>query len=190
MYGVHLETDNFNLKDFNLKYAKDVFEGCVSQSDIMRFLNFEPYDDLNEYMDFMQKTIERISQKGNTEYRWLIVPKNEDTAIGIISANEYDLGYKLGYYIRKSAQGKGVMTEVMNFVIDYLFSVGVDTVFSIHDEENIASGRLMDKCGMRKIGVEHNHKIRAGFENRTMITKAINREERIKQNEIKRGSYY
>ncbi|MFR5874973.1 MAG: GNAT family N-acetyltransferase [Eubacterium sp.] len=173
MYGINLETDNFYLKDFNLQYAKDIFEGCVSQSDVMKFLNFEPYTDFNDYKRFMQNTIERIKEKGNTEYRWLIIPKNEDIAIGILSANQYELGYKLGYYIRKSAQGKGVMTEIMNFIIQYLFSIGVDTVFSIHDIENIASGKLMDKCGMKLVSVETNHTIRKGFENRTMITKAI-----------------
>lgn len=185
MYGINLETENFYLKDFDLKYAKDIFDGCVSQADVMKFLNFEPYDDLGEYKNFMRKTIERISQENNTEYRWLIIPKNKDEAIGIISANEYDLGYKLGYYIRKSAQGRGVMTEVMNFVLDYFFSMGVDTVFSIHDVENIPSGKLMDKCGLKQISVEHNHKIREGFENRTMITKAISRDERINTNDDK-----
>lgn len=69
----------------------------------------------------MQNTIDRIKQKNNLEYRWLIIPKKQDIAIDIISANEYDLGYKLGYYIRKSYQGKGVMTEVMKYIIQYLF---------------------------------------------------------------------
>lgn len=177
MFGIHLETDNFYLKDFDLKYAEDIFDGCVSQKDVMQFLNFEPYTDLDEYKRFMQRTIERIRQTNNTEYRWLIIPKNRDIAIGIISANEYALGYKLGYYIRKSYQGKGVMSEVMHYIIQYLFSVGVKTVFSIHDAENIASGKLMDKCGMKQIAVENKHTIRPGFENRTMITKAIYKEE-------------
>ena len=70
------------------------------------------------------------------------------------------------------------MTEVMKFFIQYLFSFGVETVFSIHDIENIASGKLMDKCGMKQIAVVNNHTIRLGFENRTMITKAIYRGEK------------
>lgn len=178
MFGINLEMENFYLKDFDLKYAEDIFEGCVSQKDVMKFLNFEPYTDLNAYKNFMQNTIDRIKQKNNLEYRWLIIPKKQDIAIGIISANEYDLRYKLGYYIRKSYQGKGVMTEVMKYIIQYLFSIGVETVFSIHDIENIASGKLMDKCGMKQIAVVNNHTIRLGFENRTMITKAIYRGEK------------
>lgn len=36
----------------------------------------------------------------------------------------------------------------------------------------------MDKCGMKQIAVVNNHTIRLGFENRTMITKAIYRGEK------------
>lgn len=175
MYGINLETENYYLKDFDLKYANDIFDGCVSQADVMRYLNFEPYTDLDAYIDFMRKTIDRIKKENNTEYRWLIIPKNKDEAIGIVSANEYETGYKLGYYLRKTEQGKGIMTEIMNFLIHYLFSLGIECVFSIHDTENIASGKLMDKCGMKPISIEYNHTIRSGFENRTMITKAIYR---------------
>ncbi|WKZ30941.1 MAG: GNAT family N-acetyltransferase [Candidatus Dojkabacteria bacterium] len=47
-------------------------------------------------------------------------------------------------------QGKGYATEALNRLIEFCFSLeGVHKIFGECDKENIASQRIMEKCGMK-----------------------------------------
>ena len=50
--------------------------------------------------------------------------------------------------------GKGYMTEAVSAMIDYLLNtVGANRILARFDPNNIASGRVMEKCGMKFEGV-------------------------------------
>ena len=58
---------------------------------------------------------------------------------------------EVGYFIDSKEWNKGYATEALNAAIEELFIVGFKRVVAAHFEENIASGRVMQKCGMKKI---------------------------------------
>ena len=60
----------------------------------------------------------------------------------------------MGYFISSKEWNKGYATEAFKAVIDELFSMGFKTVLAAHFIENPASGKVMEKCGLKRIDKE------------------------------------
>ncbi len=58
---------------------------------------------------------------------------------------------ELGYLISPKEWNKGYATEALSASISELFRMGFKAVECAHFEENPASGKVMQKCGMQKI---------------------------------------
>ena len=61
-----------------------------------------------------------------------------------------DKKIEMGYFIKSSLWNNGFATETLKAVIEELFRIGFETVICSHFEENLASGRVMQKSGMKK----------------------------------------
>lgn len=57
-------------------------------------------------------------------------------------------GIEIGYFISSKHWGNGYATEAFKAVIQELFKMGYQKVYAGHFENNPASGRVMQKCGM------------------------------------------
>ena len=55
---------------------------------------------------------------------------------------------ELGYVIHPSFKNNGYATETLNACLDLIFKSGFQTVMAGAFEENLASQRVMQKCGM------------------------------------------
>lgn len=58
---------------------------------------------------------------------------------------------EVGYCLHPNYWNKGYATEALDAAIKELFRIGYKTVVAAHFIENPASGRVMQKCGMKKI---------------------------------------
>lgn len=58
---------------------------------------------------------------------------------------------EVGYCLHPNYWNKGYATEALEVAIKELFRIGYKTVVAGHFAENLASGRVMQKCGMTKI---------------------------------------
>ena len=85
----------------------------------------------------------------NNVYNWVIELKETNEAIGSISVvnlEEMNKSCEIGYCIGSEYWSKGITTEALQNVIDYLFrEVGVNRICAKHDIENMASGEVMKK---------------------------------------------
>lgn len=63
---------------------------------------------------------------------------------------------EIGYVIHPDYQGNGYMTEALGAVIPELFRIGYRRVIAGFFEENTASRRVMEKCGMRRLPEEED----------------------------------
>ncbi|MDE6708964.1 MAG: GNAT family N-acetyltransferase, partial [Oscillospiraceae bacterium] len=61
-------------------------------------------------------------------------------------------GAEIGYSLRKPCWSKGIMTEAFSAIIPYLFEVGFNRIDAAHAVKNPASGRVMQKCGLKYEG--------------------------------------
>lgn len=79
----------------------------------------------------------------------------EDRLIGFVNEVERkDSSMELGYVIHPSFWGRGYATEMLNAIIRMLFEDGFLEIITGAFEENTASIRVMEKCGMRKAAAE------------------------------------
>ena len=79
--------------------------------------------------------------------------------IGIVLKPEDDRG-EIGYWITREFQGQGLASEAVSAAIDYGFeALGLNRIEAAHFSRNPASGRVMEKCGMRHEGrLRQRHK--------------------------------
>lgn len=143
-----IKTERLVLRRFTIDDSKDVFEKWAGSSENSRFVMRNPHENVEETKRMLLKYVGSYNKP--SFYMWGIVFENE--LIGYICGNEINEEIKsicIGYCITKSCWNKGITTEAAMAVIHYFFSLGFNRVFSYHNPLNPASGRVMQKCGMK-----------------------------------------
>jgi RimJ/RimL family protein N-acetyltransferase len=63
---------------------------------------------------------------------------------------------EVGYRFLKDRWGRGYATESARALIDFGFDeVGLEQIVAVALETNIASRRVLEKCGLREVGLTH-----------------------------------
>lgn len=123
-----------------------------------------------------------VKRKPSHDFAWSIVNKEDNKVIGIIEVFDVEndrLG-NVGYRVNPDFWGKGICTEALKRVIDFIFSeTKLDRLNAEADVENAASNAVLKKCGFTHEGCVRNGKmgcryctyniygyIRADFEHR------------------------
>jgi RimJ/RimL family protein N-acetyltransferase len=76
----------------------------------------------------------------------------DNQLIGFINDCEIENdSIELGYVIHPHFKGKGFATEALKAAVNELFRMGYKSVTAAYFEENIASRRVLDKCGMQPL---------------------------------------
>lgn len=89
--------------------------------------------------------------KNGDRYHWAIVYGGK--VIGNIEIVKLiDATAILGWQIDSLYWNQGIMTEAATAVLDYMFSqIGIEAAEACHMSQNIGSGRVMRKIGMKEI---------------------------------------
>lgn len=78
-------------------------------------------------------------------------------AVGLSIRQRFDRA-ELGYWIGKPYWGRGYCTEAAQAVVAYGFTqLGLNRIFAVHFRRNPASGRVMQKLGMKQEGLFRQH---------------------------------
>ncbi len=89
-----------------------------------------------------------------------IVPRDSETLVGAIGleVSKQHNRAELGYWIGKFYWNRGFATEAAQAVLEYAFNeLGLARVYASHFKRNPASGRVMQKAGMRREGRLRRH---------------------------------
>jgi ribosomal-protein-alanine N-acetyltransferase len=143
-----IHTDRLTLRRLTVADSEDVFEKWAGSYENSQFVMKCPHDNLTQTEQMISGYAANYSNPDF--YMWGIV--FEDTLIGYICGNEINQEIQsicIGYCITKACWNNGIATEAARAVIDYFFSLGFNRVFSYHNPLNPASGRVMQKCGMK-----------------------------------------
>ena len=159
---VTIETDRLILRRFTMEDAEAMFLGWATDPEVCRHMTWPPH----ENMEVTRALLERWtgSYGAADYYNWAIVLKeNGPEPIGNISTahvKESTLCATMGYCMSRTHWGKSVMTEALTAVIDFFFDeVGFNRIDADHAVDNPASGRVMEKSGMRYEGT-HRQAVR------------------------------
>ena len=140
-----VETERLLLRPVTLDDAQEMFE-YVSDRENTRY-TFPTNQNLEE-------TKNNIAQfyLANPLGRWGIELKSNAQFIGTIDLHKIDPALKraaIGYIINKKYWNQGLTTEANRTVIELAFEkVGMNKLTALHDKDNPASGKVMEKSGM------------------------------------------
>ena len=143
-----LQTDRLILRPMTLDDAEDMFE-YASDARTVKYLLFDPHESID--VSSMVITNNFLGKAG----MYGIVLKETDKVIGTIDIRPDDENQKasFGYVINKKYWNKGYMTEALNCILNVCFDIlKVHRVESTHYDGNVASGKVMQKCGMKYEG--------------------------------------
>jgi len=73
------------------------------------------------------------------------------TNIGYVQLVPLEEGFEVGYHIAKEFTGAGYATEALRALLDYIkIEKKLDKVYGICVSENVASKKVLEKCGFIK----------------------------------------
>ena len=144
-----IETERLIIKEFDLSMAKAVHENSLDD-DNRRFVPdevFETENDAKETIEFL------ISQYGSGDGP-LVYPvftkRNEN--IGYVQLVPIEDGWEIGYHIAKKHTGNGYATEAVSAFLPVIAEKkSLSEIYGICLKENIASVRVMEKCGFENL---------------------------------------
>ena len=144
---MRIETARLIIREFSPGMAQDVHENSLDE-DNRRFVPdevFETVEEATETVAFL------MSQYGGTEgpLAYPVLIKNSGANIGYVQLVPLGNGtWEIGYHIAKKHTGNGYATEAVSAFLPVMArTVGTDEVQGICLSENVASKRVLLKCG-------------------------------------------
>lgn len=147
----------FDLGEFTLRRperadAQSIFVQYAQDPEVTRYLIWRPHQNLAESQAWIDRCIAEFDEQANLKL--VIVPNDTNEAIGMIDAVVDGHQVVVGYVLAKKYWGMGIMTSSLREVCRYfLVRPNIYRVFATHDLDNPASGRVMEKAGMRFEGI-------------------------------------
>ena len=149
-----LETERLILRRFVIEDSAAMYNNWASDEDVTKYLMWPAHSS----QEISQKVLEDWVQSYSDEkyYQWAIVPKDKGEPVGsmaVVNMNENVSMVHIGYCIGKAWWHKGITSEALKAVIDFLFDeVDANRIEARHDPRNPHSGDVMKKCGMKYEG--------------------------------------
>ena len=149
-----IRTARLLLRPFAASDAPAAFRNWTADESVTRFLRWPAHESVSVTQSVLQSWIDCYADP--SFYQWAIVPEGLGEPIGSISAVDHDDRTRkihIGYCIGRTWWSQGYASEALEAVIRFFFEkVDAQRVESQHNPNNPASGRVMQKCGMRYEG--------------------------------------
>lgn len=145
-----LETERLILRKMVMDDAADMFE-YASDPEVTRFVAWQPHESLEDSKDYLSFVVGQ-QEKGEVA-NWGMVLKENNKFVGTCGyiwwSPEHSLA-EIGYAMSRRYWNMGLMTEAVKEVIRFGFDVMVlNRLEAQHEVHNEASGRVMQKAGMK-----------------------------------------
>lgn len=152
-----LESSRLLLRRMKEEDALEIYNGFINQEGFLYYANKK-----RRTLDEEINSLKGIDSKylKDDYYNWLIVEKDSNGIIGSINLRVEDINetVEFNYVIDERYCGNGYMTEALNLVKEYcLNELRVNRFQGGCCIENLASKRVMEKCGLECEGILRNY---------------------------------
>lgn len=154
-----LETNRLLLRRIYKEDALEIYNGFINQEKFLYYLNKEKRT-LEEEISSLEMIDEK--NKGDDYYNWVITLKDTGRIIGMIvlKVKEVNECVEATYAIDERYCNKGYMSEALERVIKYAFEeLFVNRFQACCVVSNVASRKVMEKCGMDLEGILRSYVI-------------------------------
>ena len=147
-----LHTEHLTLDRFTLEDVPAVRDTLYTEA-VCRNLFITPGKTTEEVTENIQWLLDGYETKEDF-HQWAV--RENGLCVGRVMltvSRRFHTG-TVAYYLAESTWGKGYMTEILRRVIDFCFDdLGLNRVEADHFARNPASGRVMEKAGMKLEGI-------------------------------------
>lgn len=175
-----LETERLILRKLTKQDAEQAYLNWCNSNEVSKYVMWDKHNS----MDVTKKLYELWEseyEKLDT-YRWIIQIKETEELIGTIDIpSKKFLKYgacEIGYCYGEKYWRKGYATEALKAVIKFLFEeCDANVVYAQHMSNNIVSGKVMKKAGMKCEGILKNRIVDKNNNINDLISYSITKEE-------------
>ncbi|MDD4495516.1 MAG: GNAT family N-acetyltransferase [Eubacteriales bacterium] len=157
---VTLITPRLKLRQLIVDDAQVMYKNWASDEKVTKYLSWDIHKSIKATSELLAKWV--VEYEKLNYYHWVI--ELSGTIIGTInfhSISDKDEHCEMGYCIGSKWWNKGFVTEAVAEMIRFAFEeLNANKVCALHDTDNVASGRIMQKNGMKQEGLLREHKMR------------------------------
>ena len=158
---VELESNRLLFRKASTSDSNAMFNNWANDKEVTKYLRWDAYEkeeDTIKFLNYLEN-----SYKEDNFYNWMVIPKEERVPIGTIGAVDIDVNnntVEIGHCYGRNFWNKGYGTEALTRIIKFFFEeVGVETIYAYYVEGNSASGKVLEKVGMRQDAILRNRQI-------------------------------
>lgn len=153
LYLSTLETPRLILRRMTMRDARDIYE-YGKDSQVARYVLWDPYRSVSEARNYIRYMIRKYHTGEPSS--WCIEWKQTGEVIGTIGymwIQEEHGSAEVGYSLSRPFWNRGIMTEALRAVLEFSFyELRLNRIEAQHESKNPASGKVMQKCGMKHEG--------------------------------------
>lgn len=149
-----LETNRLVLRKIRMHDSNDVF-AWSSDERVSRYVLWDAHRTVADSKNYIRYL--RHLYRSGLPSSWALELKETGRVIGTIGLMWYSAvnnSAEIGYSLSAEYWNRGLMTEAVQAVLDFCFdTLKLNRVEAQYDIRNTASGRVMEKCGLRQEGI-------------------------------------
>lgn len=153
---VILESERLRLRPFRIGDAQAMFDAWASDPEVTKYLTWETHTDVSVTRALLERWTKEYEKPERLNFA--IERKADGKLIGGIDVVGYLDGPGgtpvIGYNLSRACWGQGYMTEACRRLLAFLFSRGHRAVRIDALRDNLASRRVIEKCGGKLIAEE------------------------------------
>ena len=150
----NIETERLRIRKFKIDDADNMYNNWGSIKECNKYLPWKTHTNVEETKEIINEWIQQYNEEKPTRINYAIELKDRKEVIGAISAIKINYKYnrvEIGYCIGKKFWNNGYATEALKAIIKYfIIECNFHLVKCGHMLENVASGRVMQKAGMKQ----------------------------------------
>ena len=150
---MNIKSSRLTITTFSSDMAQSVYENS-RDDDTRRFVPDEVYNSVEEAREAIEFLISRYDSTDGP-FVYSIITNDGGKNIGYVQLCQLELeegAWEIGYHIAKNFTGKGYATEAVKaFLSAMAKKLNIKEVYGICLAENLASVRVLEKCGFTQI---------------------------------------
>ena len=128
-----------------------MFNNWASDQKVTKYISWNPHSTIDVTKQIINNWLEQY--KNNETLLWAIDINNKNNnpygSIGISKIIDHNT-IEIGYVLSRNYWHKGIITECLRMVIDYIFNnTSIDTIQAVCNINNIGSQKVLEKNNMK-----------------------------------------
>lgn len=180
---ISIETKRLLLRPFTMDDKNSIFN-VMKDKEMSKYTGDEQWQTIENAEGFINLALRLYDSDYETfRHFFAIVEKESEELIGVcgVGGIEYDrTENEVFYHIGKAFWGKGYATEAAEAMLRYSFDqLGLSKIIGVAHPENIASNKVLERIGLKRVGVISRLPAEHAFFNGEYLY-LLNKEEYIK----------